>query len=140
MSDRTQSWLAVASLLTALSVTSAHALDATPLAASQFGTGSAVLLALSVAAVALTLFLNPFGAGGFVGFALTGLANTVFLVQSSLADRTERVAGSIVGSVVLIVIASYRTEERIAEMRAKEDAAFRERYGDGEWSRDHLDR
>jgi len=96
-------------------------------------TVTTALLALSLGAVGLTLFLNPFGARGFAAFALTGLANTVFLVQSSLADRLERMAGSIFGFVVLIVIASYRTQERIAETKAKEEAAFREKYGDGDW-------
>jgi uncharacterized membrane protein len=140
MSERARSRVAVALLLMAVSVTSAHALDATPLAASHFGTGTGVLLALSVAAVALTLFLNPFGAPGFVAFAVAGLANTVFLVRSSLADRTELVAGSIVGFVALIVIASYRNQERIAETRAKEDADFRERQAAAESSRDPNDR
>jgi hypothetical protein len=136
MSERARSRVAVATLVAALSVTSAHALAATPSAASGFGTGTAVLLVLGLAAAGLTLFLNPFGAGGFVFFALTGVANTVLLVRSSLADDTERVAGSVFAFVVLIVIASHRSQKRIAEIRAKEQAALRERYGDGEWSRD----
>jgi hypothetical protein len=130
MSERARSRVAVVSLLTALSLTSAHAFAATPLAASRFGSGTAVLLALGVAAVALTLFLNPFGAGGFAAFAVTGLANTVFLVRSSLEDSTERIAFSIFAFVVLIVIASYRNQERIAETKAKEAADFRERQAE----------
>ncbi len=136
MSERARSCVAVVLLLSALSVTSAQAFDGASLAASRVGSGTAVLLALGVAAVALTLFLNPFGAGGFIAFALTGLGNTAFLVQSSLEDRTERIAGSIVGFVVLIVVASYRNQERIAETRAKDLASFRERQAEAELSRD----
>lgn len=136
MSERTRSCVAVAWLLSALSVTSAQAFDGASLAAYRVGSGTAVLLALGVAAVALTLFLNPFGAGGFIAFALTGLANIAFLLQSSLEDRTERIAGSIVGFVVLIVVASYRNQERIAETQAKDDASFRQRQAEAELSGD----
>lgn len=93
-------------------------LAAAPAATSQFGAGAAVLLALGLAAVGLTLFLNPFGAIGLALFAASGLANVAFLVRSSLADNTERIAGSIVGFVVLIVLAAYRTPDRIAAGRS----------------------
>ena len=136
MSERTRSWVAVAMLVMALSMTSAPAFAATPLAASRFGTGTAVLLALGVAAVAVTLFLNPFGAAGFVAFAVAGLANTAFLVRASLDDSTERIAYSIFGFVVLIVIASYRNQQRIAEIQAKDDADFRARQAEAELHRD----
>ena len=110
-------------------VTAAPALAAAP-PASQLGAGTVVLLALGLAAVGLTLFLNPFGAAGFVLFALAGLGNTAFLAHSSMTDSTEGCAGSIVGFVMLIVIASYRTQDRIREIRSAEEAAFRERYDD----------
>jgi hypothetical protein len=136
MSVRTQRWVALALVLTAIALTSGQALAAAPAAASRIGTGTAVFLVLGLAAVGLTLFLNPFGAGGFVFFALAGLANTAFLVHASLVDSTERIAGSIVGFVVLIVIASYRNQQRVAEIKAAEEAAWRERQAEGEWSRD----
>lgn len=132
MNVRTRCRVVLSLLLTAIVLSSGQALAAAPAAASGFGTGTVVLLVLGLAAVGLTLLLNPFGGVGLVGFLLVGLANLAFLVRSSLADSTERIAGSIVAFVVLIVIASHRSQERIAQIKAAEAAAFRERQEDGE--------
>jgi uncharacterized membrane protein YgcG len=101
----------------------------------SFGPGTAALLLLGLAAVAATGWLSPSPGPGLVCLVLAGLANTGFLVYSSLSARAasdliERVAGSLAGFVGLIALSVYRRQSRAS------GAGSSESVSDSTWDED----
>lgn len=106
----------------------------------SFGPGTAALLILGLAAVALTAWLKPFPLPGLVCLVAAGLANTAFLVYSSLStrvesERIERVVGSLVGVVGLVAISVYRWQGRNSASGSGEPLVSDPAYDEDAWRR-----